>query len=205
MGFSCQILRGLDRAHRPEVGVVWFETRAWLRYVLLAVAALTAMAIPGVLMEFMRQQYAQGTLFGDRASHLPPGIQLMAMVALEAWCVSELWLRPLRVRSLFFRASGVIEAPDGFAAHRGFRTVPYGLSDIVSFEVIDWAGGYHGQPVHRVGAYMRNGDLMHVAANLTYAEARKVAVQLNNAIQEFRALHWAAQRMHTTAKDVVIL
>lgn len=205
MGFSCQILRGFDRAHRPEVGVVWFETRAWLRYVLLALATLTAMAMPGLLMEFMRQPHVQGTLFGDHDAHFPPGVLLVAMVALEAWCLFELWLRPLRLRSLFFRSSGVIEAPDGFAAHRGFRTVPYTLSDIVSFEVIDWAGGYHGQPVHRVGAYMRNGDLMHVAANLTYAEARKVAVQLTNAIQEFRALHWGAQCMHSTTKDVLIL
>jgi hypothetical protein len=204
MSFECHYLR----EERPDgtlgsVGVLWTETRAWLSS-LLAVAAglILPMLMLWSVIELQHQLVVQRTGFAHRASDLPHWLILPALIGLEYICLAELWDRPTRWRSLFFMADGSNRAPDGFTRHRGYGAMPYRQSEINSFEVLGsreplW------HPVHIVAAYLRNGDVMHVAARLTAVEAHKVAVELNNALAEMRA-HRARRALASAIPDAVI-
>lgn len=204
MSFECHYLR----EERPDgtlggVGVLWTETRAWL-WTLLAVAGglILPMLLLWSLIELQHQLAVQRTGFAPQATDLPHWLILPALIGLEYICLAELWDRPRRWRSLFFLADGSNNAPDGFARHRGLVAMPYHQSEINSFEVLAsreplW------HPVHIVAAYLRNGDVMHVAARLTAVEAHKVAVELNNALAEMRA-HRARRALASASPDTVI-
>lgn len=204
MSFECHILR----EERPDgtlggVGVLWTETRAWL-WSLLAVAGglILPMLMLWSFIELQHQLVVLRTGFVHRASDIPHWLILPALIGLEYICLAELWDRPMRWRSLFFMADGSNRAPDGFTRHRGYGAMPYHQSEINSFEVLAsreplW------HPVHIVAAYLRNGDVMHVAARLTAVEAHKVAVELNNALAEMRA-HRARRALASAIPDAVI-
>jgi hypothetical protein len=204
MSFECHVLR----EERPDgtlggVGVLWTETRAWL-WSLLAVAG--GLILPILMLwsviELQHQLAGQRTGFAHRASDLPHWLILPAFIGLEYVCLAELWDRPMRWRSLFFLADGSNRAPDGFARHRGLVAMPYHQREINSFEVLASREPLR-HPVHIVAAYLRNGDVMHVAARLTAVEAHKVAVELNSALAEMRA-HRARRALASTLPDAVI-
>lgn len=204
MTFECRVLRETrSDGSLGGIGVMWTETRAWL-WSLLAVAAgfILPMMMLWSLIELQHQIAVQRTGLAHRASDLPHWLILPALIGLEYVCLAELWDRPMRWRSLFFLADGSNRAPDGFSRHRGLAAMPYHQSEINSFEVLAsreplW------HPVHIVAAYLRNGDVMHVAARLTAVEAHKVAVELSNALGEMRA-HRARRALASALPDAVI-
>jgi len=167
-------------------GVFWTECRSWLRTVLIVIAAILPLLALWTFVQHMQQQALLASVHAWRASAVPFGWLTAALIVAEALVLTELWLRPERNRSLYFLSDGSTWAPDGFTCLRGHDAMPYEQADIVSFEALRCEGA-NGRPVHRVAAYLRNGDVMHVAAGLTLVEAHKVAVQLSNALQEMRA------------------
>lgn len=204
MTFECRVLcETRSDGSLGGIGVMWTETRAWL-WILLAVAGglILPMLLLWSFIELQHQLVVQRTGFAHRASDLPHWLILPALIGLEYVCLAELWDRPTRWRSLFFLADGSNNAPDGFARHRGLVAMPYHQSEINSFEVLASREPLWHR-VHIVAAYVRNGDVMHVAARLTAVEAHKVAVELSNALAEMRA-HRARRALASALPDAVI-
>lgn len=195
MSFRCVYQSGpVGTGDRVGAGVFWTECRSWLRNVLIAAAAILPLVALWSFVQHMQQP--GGGLF-------PYGWTAASLLGLEAFCLMELRDRPERNRSLYFLSDGSTWAPDGFTGHHGYQAMPYEQADIVSFEALR-CDAANGQPVHRVAAYLRNGDVMHVAAGLTMVEAHKVAVQLSNALQAMRAWRALASLGAGNARETII-